>query len=157
MKRDNSRQFNQEIDKIVRAMNTAMKEIAVLSSDAFDRNFATESFFGNKWKPSKYTQNKEGKSRHLLHKTGALRMSLKYTISKNVITFKSVLPYANVHNEGFKGTQSVNAYSRYNKKTGRITEVSAHSRRMNIPKRQFVGDAPALERLIENIILKQIK
>lgn len=165
---DNSKQFNQEIDRIVRAIDIAIKDVAVLSADAFDKNFANQSFFGRKWKPSKYTMDNKGKSRHLLHKTGALRMSIKYTILNNVITFRSAVPYANIHNEGGTINHPGGTAYIYDKKKKRSIWISNYKasgknyprtkpHKIAIPKRQFIGNASQLEKLIENVILKQIK
>lgn len=165
---ESSKKFDQEIDRIVRAINTAIKDVAVLSADAFDRNFATQSFFGKPWKPSKYTMNNEGKSRHLLHKTGALRMSIKYTILNNIITFRSAVPYANIHNAGGTINHPGGTAYIYDKKKKRSIWISNRKasgknyprtkpHKIHIPKRQFIGDAPQLEKLIENVILKHIK
>ena len=64
------------------------------------------------------------------------------------------LPYASVHNEGFKGDvqQNVSAHNR------RGAAVSAFSRliRQNIPQRQFLGKSRALYTKLRNILIEEL-
>lgn len=160
--------FDREIDEIIKGLKSITRDVAVISADAFDNNFRTQSFFGTPWKPSKYTMNKEGKSRKLLQKSGALRKSIRYKINAQTIEFSSALPYANIHNEG--GTinhPGGTAYS-YDKKKSRAVWISnrkaagknysrTKAHKIPIDKRQFIGDSKALDKLIENHINKILK
>ena len=51
--------------------------------------------------------------------------------------------YARVHNEGFKGAVAVPAHIRHTRRGDQ--SVRQYTRRVNIPRRQFIGDARELE------------
>jgi phage gpG-like protein len=142
-----------------------------------DGNFRAGGFQGStftKWKKSKGTT---------LVKTGALRAATSYTTQPGQVTIKNSMPYAKIHNEGFNGTITVKAHSRnvygktrigtgkFNKngterqrsltvKTGQ-REVRVHSRKMNIPQRQFMpihqNDSPILNNAIQRQVARDLQ
>jgi phage gpG-like protein len=98
-----------------------------------------------------------------------LRRSIRITgISAGTVTIGTDVPYAKAHNEGFRGIVNVKAHNRnrYTKTklgTGKFTkkgtermktvqhigstgQVKAHTRKVNIKKRQFMGNSPYLEK-----------
>lgn len=81
-------------------MNTIIKNIIqdskVKLSEEFDRNFETKSFFGAPWAASKAPNHKGT----LMMRTGALRKSIRSSVSGSTITWSSSLKYAGIHNEG---------------------------------------------------------
>lgn len=111
---------------------------------------------------------------------------LKRDVQKNYIgkytaiitTTKLTVPYAKVHNEGFKGTVTVPEHTRsrfkkvkeeYTTKKGnkrtrtskqvdtskdKIT-VRAFTKKMDLPKRQYMGPTPILYRRIETLMTAQ--
>jgi phage gpG-like protein len=106
---------------------------------------------------------KAKESRAVLVKSGALRRSIKAQISPGIVRFWSDLPYAKIHNEG--GTINRAAMSRlyvqnriskgknkgrYKKGTtqGRGSTVKAY--RINMPRRQFMGESRVLTKSLEN-------
>jgi phage gpG-like protein len=137
-------------------------------------NFAKDRFrFGGwvdtnfkKWKPRSYYK---GRQRALLIKSGRLRNSVHASsISNSGVTITANMPYAQAHNEGFKGTvtQKVKAHRRkmphrntykavkgkeykrstrlvFEKQSSGVAFVKAFTRvvNMNIPQRQFMGDS----------------
>lgn len=72
-----------------------VKAIATSANAIFDKSFETKSFDGRPWKARKH-----GNRGSLLVDSGALRRSLKYSISGNTIIWTSNLPYAKIHNDG---------------------------------------------------------
>lgn len=82
------------------------------------------------------------------------------------------MPYAAVHNDGFKGPVAVSEYSRrlfskqktqYVDKSGKtrnttvktqktVVKVKAHTRKMNIPRRRFMGESLVLSGMIEELL-----
>lgn len=111
--------------------------------------------------------NRKNQVRLILIQTGALRRSIRITnIGTGFVTIGSDLPYAKAHNEGFEGIVNVKEYTRnhYTKQrinTGKLTKsgkermktvhrisgsgvVRAHTMRINIPKRQFMGESQVL-------------
>lgn len=142
-------------------------------------NFRAQGFQGtsfSKWKPNK-------RNGTILVKSGRLRAATTYTVQTGQVTIRNSVPYAKIHNEGFSGTVSVKAYTRntYGKmkietnqvtKTGKARkktvtmktgerQVKAHTRNVNLPKRQFIptptSRSPVLERSIEREIIKDVK
>lgn len=112
------------------------------------------------------------KGRALLIQSGRLRRSIRITRINGLTAYiGSDVPYARAHNEGFKGTVQVKAHSRNVYKpekvaTGKLTktgkmrmktvqrlsgtnQVRAHTRRMNIPRRQYMGYSPILEKQLQ--------
>lgn len=128
---------------------------AIIGEEAV--NFSLESFDKQGWlgdihEPWKKRKNpsKWGKAdetdRALLVKTGKLKRSVRITRILNdrvrIGAGGSDVPYARVHNFGFRGkvNQKVGAFTR-KMKNGKTQNVKAHDRTINqnIPKRQFIG------------------
>lgn len=105
-----------------------LKDLKVELTDKFDKNFSAGGFFGNKWKPKK-----DGSASHLIKK-GALRRSIASHIQGDSIIFTSSKPYAAVHNEGGK---------------------AGRGKGFAMPKRQFIGEYPGMEKTVE-CIAKQV-
>ena len=83
----------------------------------------------------------------LLVQSGALLNSIRpvvVTPGRIVIAAgNEKVDYARVHNEGFKGAVAVPAHIRHTRRGDQ--SVRQHTRRVNIPRRQFIGDARELE------------
>lgn len=77
------------------------KILGNLAVSLFKKNFLNESFFGEKWKPSK-RRNGVGTSgqRRTLTGTGDLGRSIQYVADDASVTIFSDLEYAKVHNDG---------------------------------------------------------
>lgn len=125
-----------------------------------------------------------GKSRGILISTSALVKSIRVELANaseiKIVAGNERVKYAKAHNEGFKGTVKVAAHMRklytkrkegtgiYSIKTKRErqqtvsqqsgnAQVKEHSRKMDLPKRQFMGQSAQLSRQIDNIIIKELK
>jgi len=114
------------------------------------------------WKPRKDGSRPGGA---ILVKRGHLRNSLRKLIATWQRTEVGTnLPYAAAHNEGFQGTVNVKAHTRkkYQRTKGKRKEatgsysVRAHTRKMNLEQRQFLGDSEMLERKIDHVIAKAV-
>lgn len=145
----------------------------LLGNDAvnfFLDRFAQSNWIGNSvqfWQ-KRSTKAKRNKGRALLIDTGRLRRSIRIVrITGMAVTIGTDVPYAKAHNEGFKGVVKVkaharNRYTREKTGTGKFTKrgkermktvsrisgntsVSGYERRVNIPRRQFMGNSPFLE------------
>lgn len=138
-------------------------------------NFRAQGFQGTyfkRWKPNK-------KNTHILLKSGRLRAATTAIMGRGEVTIKNSMPYADTHNEGFKGRVNVNAHTRntYSKTkigTGKFTKtgkerqktvsyksgessVKTHTRRMNMPRRQFMPTARRPSKTLENSIIQMIE
>lgn len=140
------------IQKILRGVKVDLTE-------AFDRNFERKAFFsGAPWKPTKHPVSRGS----LLVRTSAMRNSIKSEIRGESIAFSSSKPYTAIHNEG--GTINMPArkqvihfnkegrFSKNNKKASYAQKANVGAHSVEIPQRQFIGNAPEVNRIImENI------
>lgn len=172
---------SESVKALVRRM---LKDIGVEVSSEFDRNFETQSFFGEAWKRHR---RPSGESGHILVKTGALRRSISAQTDEDSITFQSTLPYAAIHNEG--GEIKVTArmkrffwamYYKANGGLGRRRDGTLRQDRKNarlsteaefwrhlalmktgssirIPRRRFIGNHPSLENEVKAIIENRVE
>lgn len=141
-----------------------LADMKVKLLEEFHQNFTRKAFFDKPWKP-----RKKGRRGSLLLVSGKLRRSLKAKITSEGGAFHSSMPYASAHNEGFKGNVSVRHYDRKEHKArrrvrGRVRRVSvrahsvsAHTHKMNLPERRFVGDHPKVQRMVADIVSKQLE
>lgn len=124
-----------------------IRDMRVELSEEFDKNFERKAFFTKKWK-KRADPNAKGS---LLVVTGTLRRSIKAEERPNGVHFSSAVPYAQIHNEGGKGTKSVRAHTRRSK-NGKTYTVKAHMRKFTMPQRQFVGDGKRTQEIIKGVI-----
>ena len=141
-------------------------------------NFRAQGYQGASFQ--RWKQNKRRGT--ILVISGALRSGNSYSTQPGQTTLFNRTAYAKAMNEGFKGTVSVKAHSRnrYKKErvgTGKLTKtgkermqtvtsksgeslVKSHSRKMDIPQRQFMpitsSDSPVLNRAIERDVTKDL-
>lgn len=169
--------LQQKANEIKNYANTRYPTVAANIALRFvNGNFRAQGFQGQsfeKWKKSKGTT---------LVKSGNLRAAMYYTTQPGQTTIKNNMPYAKAHNEGFEGTVTVkshtrNKYSRTKVGTGRFTargvertqtltsksgesNVKSHSRKMKLPKRQFMpthqNDSPVLNNAIAREVARDI-
>jgi len=144
-----------------------------------DQRFREQGWDGKPWRQRK-PGAKNNTGRALLMNRGRLRRSVRITrITDTEIVQGSDVPYARIHNEGFNGSQNVKAHNRSLKfkaqytdltqKTKRgkwkvrtakgvyETKVKNFTRRMRMPRRQFMGDSPYLSRNLGRIIEATLK
>ena len=118
----------------------------------------------------------------MLVDSGALRRSIRGKVSAGKITWESTLPYAAIHNEGgeivvtakmkrffwakyYEANKGMgrrkNGELRANKQNVQLGATAEFWKRMalmkegstiTIPKRQFIGASPEVERIVESII-----
>lgn len=113
------------------------------------------------WKQRK-VRNKRNSGRAILVQTGALRRSVRISnTTSDSVKISSNIPYAAVHNDGFRGSVAIPAHTRsrlekkqetYTTRAGKqrkrtvqsiaaTYQVRAHSRRVNMPRRRFLGES----------------
>lgn len=168
-------------DAIIRQI---LSDIRVELASEFDRNFERQSFFSRAWQRHKSPHKGNA---HILVQTGTLRRSIKSRSDATSVTFHSDLPYSSIHNEGgkIKVTARMKRYfwARYYETAGRFTrrkdgslsrsksqttlssmaEFYKHMALMKvgsyvtIPKRQFIGRSPELEKEVTAIIEKNLQ
>jgi phage gpG-like protein len=142
-------------------------------------NFALDNFKRQSWlgetmqpwpkrkDPTKWGTKVKRPGRALLVLNGRLRRSIRViTHTMDSVTVGSDVPYASVHNNGFRGNvhQVVNSYERKMKiKTvGGIKSttqfVTGHNRKINqrIPARRFLGNSPYLNARLQRVASAEI-
>lgn len=167
---------NQDIDIIIKRI---LRDIAVELRDEFDKNFERQAFFSEAWQRRVSPMRPGG---HILVDSGTLRRSIQSRTTDNSITFFSTLPYAAIHNEGgeIRVTNRMKAFfwHKYYEATGSFGRKKNGERRndkrtvqlsteaefwkwmalkkegstIKIPKRQFIGASPEVEKVVREII-----
>lgn len=151
--------------------------------DSFQRQGWYDSLTLKRWKPRKgerWRRKKKGRrgNRGILIKTGRLPRSIKIRSARfQKIVIATDVAYAAAHNYGYKGTVSVRSHTRrrykrvreeYTTKTGKQSTrqkkvvkssytVRQHTRKMNLPQRQFMGHSPMLDRKLNKVIERQME
>jgi phage gpG-like protein len=145
------------------------------------QRFREQAWINNTTEPWKQRKPgaKRNQGRAILMNTGRLRRSIRIVrVTSDSVTIGSDVPYAQVHNDGFKGTVAIQKHKRTKWiksriETGQLTkkgnksmrtittagdeyDVRAHSRKMNMPRRRFMGESPALTKQITRLITAEI-
>lgn len=132
--------------------------IAETAVESFIDNFQRQSWVGQPWQPlsPKYLRKVTRSSGRILTRTGNLQRSIRpAVVSAGLVRISAgsaKVPYARAHNEGVQGVQSVRSFSR---KSGQ--SVKAHTRKMNLPRRQYMGINPATNTLIRDRMVRFLK
>lgn len=157
-----------------------LNDLRVELADEFDRNFERKAFFGKAWPE----RRRRGKGT-LMNVTGTLRRSIRARVSGTSLVFSSSEPHAAIHNDG--GTITVTAkmrryfWAKYYetggkiryKKSGGISKASIRlsqeaemwralalkkvGSKIEIPQRQFLGDAPEVRKIINDVAADRVK
>jgi len=168
-----------DVNDLRKQILTDMK-VELLSE--FDRNFERKAFFSQKWP----ARRREGKGSLLVVRGGGgLRGSIRASVLSDAVKFYSGNPSAQIHNEG--GDIVVTAkmkkffWAKYYEVSGKIKlkkdgstikgslkiNDEAESFRfmalmkigskIHIPKRQFIGHAPEVDKVVKNIFDSTLK
>jgi len=152
-------------------------------------NFSKERFVQQNWYdtapipwPLRRHLRRGGKKRQqgaVLVDSGRLKRSIRIvSVSGTTVIIGTDVPYAQMHNDGFKGKENVKAYrQRVKAHRRKITvktkkggtkkkvvqvkahtrNIAAHQREVDMPRRQFLGKSAELERRIEALITDTFK
>ena len=153
-----------ELRKLAQLKKIAPVVVKVTGLSHYKRNFRREGYYSglvvNKWKDKKKPNGKK-----ILKGSGRLQRSITGRVRTSGVIFRSGLPYASVHNQGYKGKQNVRAYTRRTRRKsssgrkGRKSEgeVKAHTRNQNIPKRTFMNMNKKLKKEIISNLKRELK
>lgn len=171
--------------RINRFIELSLKDIKVELADEFDRNFEREAFFNEKWKRRKW--NDDETRGLLVRTGALRQSIRSEIVGQEKVVFSSESPYAKIHNEGgtitvtrrMKGwfwikyreaigqrTFKRDGSQRNNKKNRDINSVAGFYKAMAlkktgskivIPKRQFIGRHPDMEKLLYDIVTVNVK
>jgi len=141
------------IEKLRARMEAKMRQLppALLNEGqkVFTESFRNQGWEGKRWAKRKNSKNTKpiliGRTRKLIN---SVRTSGRSS-SNGKLVWGTWVPYAKIHNEGFNGTVRVKQHSALSK-LGAKYQVKAHTKRLRMPKRQFMGIGPTLRmRLIK--------
>lgn len=115
--------------------------------ELFNRNFKTESFFGQKWQEVQRrtpgtaaykTAEQHHKTRHirpiLTGDSGALGRSIRYRVEKGAAVVYSDLDYSSAHNDG--------------------TSIAGVRHNVRIPQRRFIGHHAEVDKMVKATITR---
>ncbi len=157
-----SKSFAAIVDDVTRAINALPNRVATLAVNFSKQRFVQQNWHDTTpepWKP-RSTKRRGGEKRQngaILVDSGRLKRSIR-VISANSerVVIGTDVPYAEMHNEGFDGQVSVRQHSRRSRK-GRAYTVRAHTRRVHMPQRRFLGESQELANQLEEMITNELK
>lgn len=155
-------------------LNRSIAQVGVIAV-----NFSKERFVQKNWLSNRreaWKARKRPARGSLMVQSGRLKRSIrKLSQGSYYVYIGTDDPKAQIHNEGGTINKTVTVKSHSRKRTKRATSektgkklkkrvaagtgtVKAHTRKMNItmPKRQFLGDSPILNRRIERFLSKEL-
>lgn len=167
-----------KLAELAKVQKTLPRKVAVVAVNFSKDRFRQQNWINGapkRWQPRKLKTKKKSDNRAILVQSGRLRRSIRATsVTGNQIVIATDVPYAQVHNEGGTGEvmQKVGAHSRqahsrkaYTTRDGRKVEagtVKGHTvraftrkRKLNIPKRQFIGPSEALNKQVGELIKRE--
>ncbi len=176
---DNSQQiFKQVQGRLKQAFGTLPVVIANEMVNFTKERFRQQNWLSGGSQPWEKRKSKKDSSRAILRKSGRLARSPRPVTKGDMAGIAMDVPYAQVHNDGFNGTVNVKAHKRnkYGKqKTGTgtynksgtekmktittvkgIGDVKAHTRKVNMPRRRFVGPSANMMARLQKAAQKHI-
>lgn len=157
--------FNEVKQKYQQLKSNLTKEVGELAASHFKENFRKQAFDGEKWKP-RSKADKNSKKRNLLVKSGRLRRSIRrLRTTARSVTVGSLLPYADIHNEGGQINQNPSEqqrkffWAKFKETKNELWKRLATTKeiKIKIPKRQFIGYSRELNSKIDDFIKKRLK
>ncbi|MBE9468989.1 MAG: phage virion morphogenesis protein [Bacteroidetes bacterium] len=155
-----------ELNNYFAILDRVSKSVAKLPRRAATEavNFSKQRFKSQNWvdtntepwkkrKPVKESRKRSGRA--ILTDTARLRRSIRVVhVDSNSVIIGTDVPYAEVHNNGFRGRVKQNVRSH----TRRGNAVKAHTRtiKQNIPQRKFIGQSSVLNKKLERMMTAEI-
>ena len=169
---DISKQFKDFQQKVETSLKRFPRLAASVAQNFFLNSFRAQAWFGEYTEVWAKLKDKKEANRNILVKRATLKRSVRIKKADwNSIIIGSDLPYAAVHNEGYRGVYTRTAsrkvkirggYQKYGdqRKRGRSMTIQGvtHKVRQNIPRRRYMGNSPyvnaQLDREFTNELLK---
>lgn len=162
-----SAQINKQVIAAIKSLPPVLGNEAVNWSKG---NFTRQGYPGadgfKKWAARK--SDKKGIGRAIMVKSGRLKRGIRKLQVSGLVAYVGVVgvPYAKAHNEGLRDTVNIKEHRRAKSGTIRVSTgrsdkpfknkkttvgystVRAHSRRINLPQRKFLGASPVLASIL---------
>lgn len=159
-----TREYILMLDRVSKAIDKLPARAATEAVNFSKERFRAQNWVDNNTQPWKKRKPLKGESnkragRAILTDTGRLKRSIrKVSVSNTNAVIGTDVPYAEAHNDGFRGrvNQRVRAHTRKTKR-GNIN-VKTHSRvtNMNLPRRKFIGVSQVLDNRITRMMTAEI-
>lgn len=167
--------FQKKVETMLRKLPVLVANVA---NNFFLDSFRNQSFQGQTtevWPKRKPNKKRNGSA--LLVKTGRLKRANRVAQADwNRVLIVNDTPYAGVHNEGFRGGQTVQEHSRIASRKvgtkigkrgkllksgqvkirGKSHQVNSFTRHQNIPRRRYMGNSPFLNKRIDRKIQAEL-
>lgn len=171
-------EFIRLIDRVTESVKALPQRIATVAVNFSKERFRAQNWVDyttEPWRKRKTRDKQNGRA--ILVKSGRLRRSTrKILVTDDCVIVGSDVPDAPAHNNGFRGTVTVKQHQRhqykaskekYKTKSGknrtrtiRVTSgsftVKSHTRRVNLPRRRFIGPSAVLNNQIQRLITAEI-
>jgi phage gpG-like protein len=156
-----NRSFVELLDAVARAIDRLPARIATEAVNFSKARFVKQNWHDESplpWPPRKRARrgSRARQRGAVLVDSGRLKRSIRViSASPERIVIGTDVQYAQIHNDGLDAVKPVKAHSRRSRK-GNIHTVRAHSRKVKMPQRRFIGESAELARKIENLITGEI-
>lgn len=158
--------INELQDRVKKVIDSLPPRVGAMVVQFSKQRFRKQGWQGAsfvRWRPRKATAARN-EGRAILVDSGALRNSIRVlnasTTSVTVAVTGAAQDYAATHNEGFKGSVTVKQHTKRKRKKGKLSKIiltiPQHTRKMNIPQRQFIGESQTLDRNLSKMIEKEL-
>lgn len=174
-------QFSNVTTDLAKALQTVPRIIGQEGVNFFRERFREQGWRDKgltKW--SQRSKNDKKPGRGILIRSGRMMRSIYNPVASwRQVVISAPVPYAIAHNEGFNGTVTVRQHTRrtyttvrhgrgiYSIKTKKelttkMKQVNAsytvrsHTRKMNLPQRQYMGNSEALNKIIDGVLTKYV-
>lgn len=173
---DFSRLVNTRLQELLQLTQRKLPtKVGVKVKNSIRQNFRQGSFYGTEpWKqPLRTSVFKGSPYRPLTSDRNNLMMSIDYIPSPGRVTIRTLVPYAAIHNDGgeITVTKKMKGYfwHKYHEAGGyKSKEMTAEAQfwrnmavkkvgsKITIPKRQFMGEHPEVNKIINETIDKEL-
>lgn len=157
-------EYIQLLDRVSKTVSRLPQVAATEAVNFSKERFRAQNWVDNNTEPWKKRKEVKGESsrragRAILVNTGRLRRSIrKVSVTQQRAIIGTDVPYAEAHNDGYRGRvkQNVRSHTRRTKR-GEV-EVKAHSRtmNMNLPRRRFIGTSTVLDRRLTRVMTLEL-
>ena len=154
------RDFIRLQNEVSRSIDNLPRLIATEAVNFSKQRFVSQNWVDHTtktWQARKRPRGSKARSRGaILVSSGRLKRSIrKVTVSKNIVIIGTDVPYAAAHNYGVRQNVTVKSHTRTSH-TGKTYSVQSHTKNMNLPQRQFMGESQALVNRIERTATAEI-
>ncbi|MDR1865978.1 MAG: phage virion morphogenesis protein [Bacteroidales bacterium] len=150
------------LDDVAKAIDKLPAKVATAAVNFSKSRFVKQNWHDQSPEPweKRRRDRRGGKKRQkgaVLVDSGRLKRSIRIvSISRERVVTGTDVPYARIHNDGLDGAVQVRKHNRRSRK-GNVYGVKAHTRKVKMPRRRFLGDSAELARQLENLMADEIK